>query len=162
MADLITPEQLRILLQFDQDDISVSDMSEIIRVALIKVNADVSTGDNELKTYAALLWSRYLALRALASKAVSKGYVSATVEGRTVTKNHNELSDEAEIAKEDYNMFIRNQFTSEASRTDYMSTAQGIDSETRSLYVDLLTGVTNALYSQSNYKYSSGDRDRRR
>ena len=156
----ITVDQLRIIMQFDQEDISPEDFYEIIKVAMIKVDADVSSSNQNLKMYAALLWGRYMALRALASKAVSKGYVSATVEGRTITKNRTDIDAEATVAKEDYLLFIRNQFTSEVTRTNFLDNAELVDPDTRAEYIGIMTGLQNAI--DENYRFSYGLRDRRR
>lgn len=155
----ITAEQLMIYLQFANGVIELSDLKEIIKLAEMRISLDISSSNSVILKISSFLLSKYYTLNALAAKAVSYGYITATVEGRTVTKSHTELKKDAASALEEYNNFLTANIRTETSKTGFM---EQISSDTRQDIIDLMTGSQDALDFENIYLNSYGVRGRRR
>jgi hypothetical protein len=156
----VTEDQMRIFLQFDPEDIPATDMREIIRLASVKVSIDNSSLTGDKLFYATQLCARWQVYKALATKSVSKGYITATVEGRNVTKPHAEILKGIEQSKKEYEEFINSFFRQEVTRTDFMNN-DDTDAAVRQEYVDIMNGTSNAVAFTNGYRFSYGYRMRR-
>lgn len=155
----VTPEQMLIYLQFANGIIEIADLKEIIKLGEIKLDLDISSSNINILTFGSFLISKHMILNALAAKAVSTGYITATVEGRTVTKSHTELKKDAESALIEYDNFLIANVRSEVARTNFMDE---ISDDSRKLIIDLMTGAQDSLDFENAYYYSYGIRGRRR
>lgn len=145
----ITPEQLRTWIQFDENDYpNRNDMKSIIILSQSKMAFDVDSSDDNFNRIALFLLSRSMVLRALASKSLSKGYITINAEGRQVTKAHQELVLEAENTMNEYKEFIRSILTSEVASTNFMDDSDLIDPLTRQKFIDIMNGTQNAMDDQ--------------
>jgi hypothetical protein len=133
-----------------------------MKLAEIQTSLDFDTGNNDAKILAILLKARELVMRALANRALSKGYVQINAEGRTVTKAHRELLEDSKAAREEYLEFVTNYFRSEASVTKFWSDSSIVDPETKTELLDRWTSVQNLMNYSNNYRVSYGFRQRRR
>ena len=155
----ITTEQMRVFMQFDKNDFpNPNDMLELIKITEIKVNLDVSTSNPNILKYSTLLLGRWHILKALANKAVSKGYIQIEAEGRTITKAHQELLKDAKEAKADYMDFINENTRTEVKKTNFLKDTTLIDSETRSQIIDIFTGTQDGIDFERNGLHSYGGR----
>jgi len=155
----VTPREMMIYLQFANGVIEISEMKEIIKLAEMKVDLDVSSSNASVLKISSFLLSKHYILNALASKAISTGYIIATVEGRTVTKSHTELKKDAESALMEYNDFLIANARTEVSKTGFLG---DISSETRQQIIDVMTGAQDGLDYEDHYLFSYGPRFRRR
>lgn len=155
----VRPEEMMIYLQFANGIIEISDMKEIIKLAELKVDLDISTSNASILKLASFLLSKYFVLNALASRAISTGYIIATVEGRTITKSHTELKKDAQSAIEEYDLFLIANVRTEVDKTNFMDT---VAADTRLEIIDLMTGKQDSVDFENNYKFSYGTRIRRR
>ena len=159
----ITPEELRTLLQFGKNDYpNPEDMFTIIKTAQRKINLDVSTSNSDILYLASFLLSKSMVMRALATKAVSKGYITINVEGRNITKAHQELVLEAENTMKEYQAFIRDNGRTEVSSTNFMNDTTIISPEVRQKYIDNWTGTQNGIDADYPYTQYYGRRSRLR
>lgn len=157
----ITEEELRVWLQFGENDYpNRDDMRKFIKIAQMKVDLDVSSSNTNIKKIAMLHLAKYYVLRGLATKSVSKGYVTVNAEGRTVTKAYQELVLEAENVIQEYNIFLRENLTSEVSRTDFMDDSTAVDGYTRTKINDIMTGLQNAMDFEDSHRVIYGRRTR--
>ena len=139
--------------------IALSDIKELIKLAELKISLDVSSSNETILKLSSFLLSKHMILNALAAKAVSTGYITATVEGRTVTKSHTELKKDAESALQEYNDFLIANARTEVSKTGFMTQ---VSTDTRRQIIDLMTGSQDALDFENIYLNSYGVRGRRR
>jgi len=142
----ITPEEMRVLLQFDENDPpSPEDMKTFIQVAQKELSFDIDSSDKNFLYLATFLLTKAKVMRALASKALSKGYITINVDGRNVTKAYQELILEGENTQKEYKTFLIRVGRSEVASTNFMDNTSIIDSETRTAYIDLWTGTSNGI-----------------
>lgn len=145
----ITPQELRSLMQFTENDFPRgSDMVEQIKLAQRKIGLDVSSSNPDVLFIATFLLSKAYVLKALASRSLSKGYITVNVEGRSITKAYQELVLESENVMQEYYTFINTQLTSEVSMTTYIGDV--VDADTLQDIKDRLYGINNAISQQSN------------
>lgn len=154
---MITPQELRTLLQFGENDYpNEADMRTFIKTAQLQFTLDCSSSNASINFLGIFMLSKYHVLRALATKAVSKGYVTINAEGRQITKAYQELVLEAENTFEEYKMFLKSNLQSEATSTAPMYHAGTIDSELIQTYKDMMTGVENATIMQRDIRNMAG------
>jgi hypothetical protein len=155
---LITPQQLRVYLQFDANDYpNEFDMRTLIRLAQDQLSLDAATSDPRIIRIGLYMLAKWYVLRGLATRSISKGYVTVNAEGRTITKAYQELVLEAENTIEEYKTFLTVNLRQEVSMTQPMY-HQGINSETLQEFKDNMQGVKNARDFQRGYRYSYGYR----
>lgn len=154
---IITPQELRTLLQFGPNDYpNEDDMRTFIKTAQSQYVLDASSNNSSINFLGMFMLSKYHVLRALATKAVSKGYVTINAEGRQITKAYQELVLEAENTYEEYKAFLKNNLQKEATSTQPMYHSGIIDSEIIQTYKDMMTGVENADLMQRDIRNLSG------
>ena len=159
--NLVTADELRIFLQFDENDYpKPGDMQAIIKIASKQTYFDLGIANPQVTYFAQLILSKYYVLSGLASRALAKGYIQLNAEGRQIIKAYNELAKEAENAKKEYEQFLFNNARTETSKTDFM-TEMDDGGETRQNIIDIQTGFQNAEDYGRYYKYSYGFRSRR-
>jgi len=142
----ITPEELRVYMQFDKNDYpSPEDMATIIKLAQKQIAVDVNSSDQNILILASFMLSRSYVLRALASRSLSKGYITINVDGRNITKAYQELVLEAENTFKEYEKFVRDNTRSEVGSTNFMDDTSVVDPETRKAYIDNWTGTQDAI-----------------
>jgi len=158
----ITPEEVRVILQFGPNDPpSPNDMRTIIKLAQDKVDLDLNTTTAVIRRIAAFLLSKSYILRSLATKTLSKGYITINAEGRSITKAYQELVLEAENTFQEYKIFIINNGNrNEVTKTDFMDDTSIIDGDTRRQIIDILTGTQNILDYDSAYRTLYGRKRR--
>jgi len=150
----VTPEEMRIYLQFDTNDFpSPADLRFFIKIAQINVSLDMDTSVKNLLFIATLLQSKVEVMRALASKALAKGYIQVNAEGRTITKAYQELRLEAENAIQEYKGFIMRNNRREATSTQYLADTSLIDDYTRIDIINMMNGVTDGQDFQQKYGF---------
>lgn len=155
---LITPQQLRVYLQFDANDYpNEFDMRTLIRLAQDQLSLDAQTSDPRIQRIGLYMLAKWYVLRGLATRSISKGYVTVNAEGRTITKAYQELVLEAENTIEEYKTFLTANLRQEVTSTQFMA-AGGIDPETIQEFKDNMQGVKNARDFQRGYRYSYGYR----
>jgi hypothetical protein len=154
--ETLTAEELRIIMQFDENDYpNPSDMKMLIEIAALKLHADVLSGDTKKLKYALILLSKFQVWRALAAKALSKGYIQINAEGRNITKAYNELLRDSETAMQEYMEFLINNFREETSYSRPLYKSGAITSEALQNIRDTMYGVNNILNYESNRSYRS-------
>jgi hypothetical protein len=154
---MITPQELRTLLQFGENDYpNEADMRTFIKTAQLQFALDCTSSNNSINFIGIFMLSKYYVLRALATKSVSKGYVTINAEGRQITKAYQELVLEAENTYEEYKSFLKNNLQSEATSTQPMAHSGTIDSELILTYKDMMTGVENATIMQRDIRNIAG------
>ena len=154
---MITPQELRTLLQFGENDYpNEADMRTFIKTAQLQFILDCSSSNSAINFLGIFMLSKYHVLRALATKAVSKGYVTINAEGRQITKAYQELVLEAENTFEEYKMFLKSNLQKEATSTAPMAHSGTIDAELILTYKDMMTGVENATIMQRDIRNMAG------
>jgi len=154
---IITPQQLRTLLQFDANDYpNEDDLRTFIKMAQSQFLLDCSSSNNSINFIGLFMLSKYHVLRSLATRAVSKGYVTINAEGRQITKAYQELVLEAENTFEEYKVFLKNNLQKEATSTQPMTNSGVVDSEMILTFKDMMTGVENAVNMQRDLKSLAG------
>lgn len=150
----ISPEELRVFLQFDENDYpNPKDMASLIKIAQKQIDLDVNTSNPNILYLASMMLSKFYVLRALATKSLAKGYISINVDGRNITKASQELVLDAENTLKEYQAFVRNNTRSETGQTNFMDDTTLVDPETRAAIIDNWTGTSNAMqegYPQGN------------
>ena len=155
----ITPDEMRVLMQFGERDYpSNQDMRTFLGLSHRQLGLDLETTNPDILYIAAFLLTKHFVLRGLASRSISKGYITVNVEGRNVTKAYQEIVLEAENAMKEYQNFIRKTFTDEVGSTNFMSDTTLIDSATRQEYIDNWTGTQNAMDMESTKYYGRTSR----
>jgi hypothetical protein len=155
----ITPEQLRTWIQFDENDYpNHNDMRSLIALSQDKMTFDFDSSDPVFNRIALFLLSRSMVLRSLATRSLSKGYITINAEGRQVTKAHQELVLEAENTMSEYKEFVRSILTSEVASTNFMDNTTIVGSLTRQRYIDILTGTQNAIDSEFSRRFYGSSR----
>ncbi len=149
----VNAEELRVFLQFDQNDYpNPEDMTSIIKIAQRKIALDVDSSNQEILFLSTLMLSKAFVLRALATRSLSKGYITINVEGRNVTKAYQELVLDAENVEKEYEIFIRNNTRTETSKTNFMDDTTIVSPETRRNFIRTLAGTSNAQNdTRANY-----------
>ena len=146
----VTPEEMRTYLQFDKNDFPTpADMRFFIKIAAVNVSLDLNSSNTNVVFIATLYNAKAEILRALATKAVSKGYVQVNAEGRTITKAYQELVLEAENVIQEYKAFLVRNGRREATSTNFMDDTTLVDSWTRKGIIDIMNGTSNAIDAQS-------------
>ena len=149
-----TEDELRRYLQFDINDYpSMEDMRYFIKIAMINVDLDLDTSNTNLLFIATLLQGRYLVMKALASRSISKGYVQVNAEGRTITKAYQEFVLDAENSLQEYKEFLLRNGRREATSTNFLDDTSLIDDYTREDIINIMTGVTDGEDFQHRYGY---------
>ena len=142
----ITPEELRVLLQFGENDYpNPNDMKTFINFAQTKVDLDVSSTNTGILKIATFLLAKYYIMRGLASKSISKGYITINAEGRQITKAFQELVLEGENTYQEYKEFIKSNLMDEVTSTNFMSDTTIISDVVRQQFIDIMTGTQNAM-----------------
>lgn len=153
----ITPQQLRVYMQFDKNDYpNEEDMRTLITLAQDQFTLDCSTNNKAIKRIGLYMLSKWYVLRGLATRSISKGYVTINAEGRQITKAFQELVLEAENTLEEYKKFLTSNLRSEVTSTKFMADTTIITSDTRQSYIDNMNGTQDAMNFESGYKYSYG------
>lgn len=141
----VTPVELRTYLQFDDNDFpTLNDFSFFIKIAQVNVDLDMDSGNSNILFIATLLQSRVEVMKALASRALSKGYIQVNAEGRIITKAYQELRLEAENAVQEYKEFVLRNNRREVTSTNFMDDTTIIDSWTRTDIIQMMNGTSNA------------------
>ena len=142
---ILSPEQLRIFLQYAKEDMPPeNETRDIIKIANSRVNLELSSGNREITFLANLLASKFYFLKAMGSRAVSKGYVTVNVAGRNVTKAYQEIVLDAENVWNEYKSLLRNLAAKEVSSTNFMN-KDYIFKENRQFIIDIMNGTQNAI-----------------
>jgi hypothetical protein len=150
---IITPQELRVYMQFDKNDYpNEADMRTIIRMAQDQLTLDAATTDQRILRIGLFMLSKWYVLRGLATRSISKGYITINAEGRVITKAYQEFVLEAENTIEEYKGFLISNLRHETSSTNFM-TKGDIDAETRQNIIDRMQGTSNARLEQRNYAY---------
>lgn len=145
----ITPEELRMYLQFDANDYpKPSDYRFFIKLAMTEVDLDLDSTNDGILMISTLLYGRYLVMKALASRAISKGYVQVNAEGRTITKAYQEFVLDSENSLQEYKEFLLRNGRREATSTNFMTDTALIDSLTRTDIINIMNGTSNAVDMQ--------------
>lgn len=148
---IITPDQLRVYLQFDENDYpNKNDMNTFILLAQDQIALDLSTSSVPVLRIATFMLSKFYVLRGLATKSISKGYVTVNAEGRNITKAFQELVLEAENTLEEYHNFCLANARSEVTYTTFIKDSGCFDETTYHIR-DIMTGAQNARDYQSGY-----------
>jgi len=150
----VTTEEMRMFLQFDINDFPTpNDMRFFIKIGMTNVGLDMDTSSVNILFIATLLRSKELIMRALASKALSKGYIQVNAEGRTITKAYQELILDAENTLQEYKEFILRNGRREATSTNFMDDSTVVDTWTRSDIINIMNGTTDAQDFQDYYSF---------
>ena len=158
----ITPDEVRVLLQFSENDYPTrNDLRTFLKLVQKQITLDVNSSNQDILFIASFLLSKFYVLRGLATRSISKGYITVNAEGRQVTKAFQELVLEAENTKNEYNEFITNNGRVEVGKTNFMDDTTVIDSWSRKGLLDIWTGTQNAYNFANDYLNSYGWRDRR-
>jgi len=161
-ASVVTADILRTYLQFDVNDYPTpDDMAFFISISNIQVGLDLDSSDTDTVYLATLLLSRYNVMNALATRALSKGYIQINAEGRTITKAYAEMKEIAEVSYDLYLRFLDN-FRTEADITTFWNDANLIDPDTKQEVLDRFTGTQNLMDLNDDTRFSYGFRQRRR
>ena len=153
----ITPEELRVFLQFDKNDYPTpSDMEFFIKISEAKITLELDSSDTNILMLSSLMLSKAFVLRGLATRSVGKGYITINAEGRNITKAYQELVLEAENVESEYKEFIRNIGRRETTKTNFMTDTTAISNETRQRFIDVLSGTQNAIDSGTTDKRQYG------
>jgi len=159
----VNPEELRTFLQFGENDYpTLDDMRYFIKVAQININLDVDSSNEDILFFATLLYAKSLVLRGLATKSVAKGYITVNAEGRNITKAYQELVLEAENTESEYKAFLDRNTRREATKTNFMDDTTQVTSLTRQDFIDWMNGTSNAIESESGFRFGFSSRASRR
>jgi len=157
----ITKENVRLFMMFnDEDRPNDAELDNFIAITEAKVSQDLETTEANVVFIAQLFYAKYLVLRGLAAKSLSKGYVQVNVEGRTITKAYQELELSAENVLQEYKEYLVNTSRVEVMATKYYDNA-GINQLTQTEIIDMLSGVSNVEDLERAQKYG-GFTSRRR
>lgn len=152
------PTELRKFMQFMSTDFpNDEDTTLILEQAHTHLEADKGnlTNPARLKILALYMGSSYIC-RALATRALSKGYVSVSLQGGNIMKAHNELIRLSEYYFEKYQEFLAKD-TKDYAITTFLNTGR-VDPDTAREIRDIMSGVSNAMDYQSNYRPSTNNR----
>ena len=159
----ITPQELRVYIQFDKNDYpNEDDMRTLIRLAQDQFSLDCNTTNVAIRRIGMYMLSKWYVMRGLATRSISKGYITINAEGRQITKAFQELVLEGENTLEEYKKFLTSNLRLEVGKTNFMLNSSIITPETRQNYIDVMTGTQDAMNYESGYKYSYGLRRRSR
>jgi len=140
----LTPEEFRSLMQIDPEDCPPEDqLRTIMRLAQDRVELDISTSNKSILRIAMFLKSKVALLAALAIKSIAKGYITVNIEGRQITKAHQEFVLESENVNNEYMVFINSNLTQEVTKTNFLLDTSLISSVTRQQVLDLQQGTQN-------------------
>jgi hypothetical protein len=128
---------------------------EQAHVALVDDSAGI-TNSKKLK-YLSLLLGASFVCRALASRALSKGYVSVSLEGGNIMKAHDALTRLSEYYYDKYQEQLAKD-TVDYSATSFLDTG-GVDSYTIQDIKDIMNGVTDGYDYRWQYRPSVNDRN---
>ena len=158
----VTPAEMRTLLQLGPNDPpSPADMATILTLAQDNVDLDVNSSSSTILRIALFLKGKSDILRALGTKALSKGYITINIEGRQITKAWQELVLEAENTTQEYNKFILNNGNrTEVTKTDFLDDTTAISSTTRREVLDLWQGTQNIIDLESYARTTYGRKRR--
>jgi len=150
----VTPDEMRTYLQFDTNDYpSQADFRFFIKIAQVNVGLDMDSSSTNILFIATLLQGKVEVMRALATRAVSKGYIQVNAEGRIITKAYQELRLEAENAIQEYKGFILRNNRREATSTQFLDDNTLIDDYTRDDIINMMNGVTDGQDFQQKYGF---------
>lgn len=151
------PTELRKFMQFSVTDFpNDEDTTLILETAHTHLAADIGgiTNAAKLKLLALFLGASYVC-RALATRALSKGYISVSLQGGSIMKAHNELIRLAEYYNEKYQEFLAKD-TVDYAATSFL--ANSVDVETAQEIKDIMNGVSDGLDYRAQYRPSVNNR----
>lgn len=153
----INPTELRKFMQFAVTDFpNDEDATLILEQAHTHLNADKGniTSAARLKLLALLIGSSYLC-RSLAMRALSKGYISVSLQGGSIMKAHNEFIRMAEYYFEKYQEMLAKD-TIDYTATSFLAT--NVDIDTAKEIKDIMNGVSDGLDYRNTYRPSVNNR----
>ena len=145
--------ELRKFMQFDPTDFpNDEDATLLLEQAHVQLNQDVVgistiTDPGKLRLLALLLGASFVC-RSLASRALSKGYISVSLEGANIMKAHDALMRLSEYYYEKYQAQLAKD-TIDYTTTSFMTPM--VDDSTAQDIIDTMNGVTDALDYQSQF-----------
>jgi len=156
----ITPQEMRLFLQFDENDYPTArDMRFFIKLSADKISLDVESSNSIIIRLATFLLTKVFILKALSTKAIAKGYITINANGRQVTKAFQELVLDAENTEKEYTDFLNANTRSEVVRTNFLQNTENVSAETREEIINIMTGTQNAIQFDSSQR---GNYTRRR
>ena len=154
------PTELRKFMQYAVTDFPIDeDVTLILEQAHVAL-ADDSVGittTKKLKYLALLLGSSFIC-RSLASRALSKGYVSVSLEGGNIMKAHDALMRLSEYYYDEYQKQLAKD-TVDYTATKFMENGD-IDQDTITEIKDIMNGMSDTLDYQNTYRPSVNNRTR--
>lgn len=151
----INPTELRKFMQFSVNDFpNDEDATLLIQQAHVQIADDAAgiTNSNKLKLLAFLLSSSFIA-RSLAMRALSKGYISVSLEGGNIMKAHDALMRLSELMYDKYQQQLAKD-TVDYSATAFLANS-GLDVTTIQEIKDVMNGVSDGYDYQSTYMPSN-------
>lgn len=150
----VNPSELRRFMQYSISDFpNDEDVTLQLEQAHIAIADDAAgiTNSKKLKYLALLLGASFVS-RSLASRALSKGYISVSLEGGNIMKAHDALIRLSEYYYDKYQEQLAKD-TVDYSATKFMQTGD-IDISTSGEIIDMMNGTSDALDYQSQYRPS--------
>lgn len=145
------PTELRKFMQFSTTDFpNDEDTTLLLEQAHVQITSDAAgiTNSSKLKLLALFLGASFVC-RSLASRALSKGYISVSLEGGNIMKAHDALMRLADYYFEKYQEQLAK------DTIDYASTAflanGGLDSITIQEIKDVMNGISDGYDAQASY-----------
>ncbi|TRZ83633.1 hypothetical protein D4R86_00415 [bacterium] len=155
----ITPTELRKFMQFSITDFpNDEDVTLMLETANTHLTADKGSITNaaQLKLLSLFLGASYVC-RSLATRALSKGYISVSLQGGNIMKAHNELIRLAEYYYEKYQEFMAKE-TVDYAATSFLGR---VDVDTAQEIKDIMNGVSDGFDVRSSYRPSVNNRSAR-
>jgi hypothetical protein len=154
----ITTTELRKFMQFSTTDFPTEeDTTLIIEQAHVQLEADKGniTDSGKTKLLAFLISSSFIC-RSLATRALSKGYVSVSLEGGSIMKAHGALLQLADYYFEKYQEQLAKD-TVDYAATSFLANG-GLDTDTITEIKSIMNGVSDGYDAQSSYWVGSNSR----
>lgn len=156
----VNPTELRKFMQFEVTDFpNDEDVTLLLEQAHVALVDDVGgiTNSKKLKYLALLLGASFVS-RALASRALSKGYISVSLQGGNIMKAHNELIRMSELYYQKYQEQLAKD-TVDYTATKFLENGD-IGTDTIQEIKDIQNGFSDALDYQNQYRPSTNNRTR--
>lgn len=149
---LITADEMRRFLQFDENDYPTKeDYNFFINLASSQFAIDSNTLTGNFARIAMFFLTKWYVMRGLATRSLSKGYITVNAEGRNITKATQELVLEAENTLSEYKSWLTANDRTEAICTKYMDNRDLVSAETANKIIDIFNGTQNAMDFQQDY-----------
>jgi hypothetical protein len=154
------PTELRKFMQFNTTDFPVDeDVTLLLEQVHVQLTSDVGniTNSGKLKLLALFLGASFVC-RSLATRALSKGYVSVSLEGGSIMKAHDALMRLADYYFEKYQEQLAKD-TVDYSSTSFLGSG-GLDATSIQDIKDIMNGVTDGYDYQSSFRSVNQDGQR--